>query len=209
MKLALVGPRGFVGSHIAAAARARGWQILPIERNNTDKAEILRQADGVVHAVGAFIGDPRYKQLVNAPLTPCTVRKLIELKFDANPLESTLMATNFGTVKEIADLVPAGEKKVPFVFISANPWRLSSEEYISSKRAAESYLELKSNLRAVFVRPQFIRPQKSPWPKLTARSALDFVISNFDASECTDVQEVAEEVCKALADPDIVGAINL
>lgn len=222
MKLAVVGPRGFVGSRIASLAKSKGWQVLPIERNTPNKAEILKQADGVVHAVGAFMADPRYKQLVNEPLTPCTIRKLVGLKLDTNPLENShLLKTNFGTVKEIADLVPTeGEKsKIPFVFISANPWRLSSEEYINSKRVAESYLASKPNLRTVFIRPKFIRPSaensqpqnplKSLFPVLTARSALSFLISNLDASSCTDVRRVAEEVCKAIEDPKTSGAVNL
>lgn len=62
LRILLTGAAGFTGHHFVVAAQARGYTVLPLEANLTDKsaveAEVLQvQPDSVVHLAGiSFVG---------------------------------------------------------------------------------------------------------------------------------------------------------
>ena len=232
MRIAVVGPRGFVGSKICSESLKRGWSVLGIDRNTPDKINLLEKADAVAFAVGSFSTNTAYKSAVNSTLSPCALKKLVSARFDSNPLQSkSLLELNYAPVVDTVKLLAQakglgvsdastnhnneqlgtsnidqyqGSSKIPFVYISANPWALSSTEYIDSKRQAEHFLASKPYLRAAFVRPKFIRPDVDY--RFSVRDFLDLELKYIDP-KCTS-QYVAEKVCDAI-ESGAEGPINL
>jgi UDP-2-acetamido-2,6-beta-L-arabino-hexul-4-ose reductase len=56
MKIGITGAEGFIGSHLAAACRRRGWQVFAggreIFADNDHLADFIRQCDRIVHFAG-------------------------------------------------------------------------------------------------------------------------------------------------------------
>lgn len=99
MRLLITGADGFTGRHLVASARARGYDIVALQANLTDKEAVQREveaaaADWVVHlAAISFVGhaDPSAFYHVNVSGTLNLLSALASL---AQPPQSILLASS-------------------------------------------------------------------------------------------------------------------
>jgi len=220
MKVAIFGSRGFLGSRIANAAVLRGWSVNHIGSSTSNAKELVGESDAVIHSVGSFMPDKRYKQLVNEPVSLCNIAQLASMKLglsSGNPLSrESFQELNFASLKSAADDVRAthfnnsqSDTRFPFVFISATDWGLADPEYIRSKRTAEKYLEGLDFLRPVFLRPGFISPDMPhSCNQITPRNLLDRFLDFTESPYRVNVDAVAEAACDAVEDSSISGPVE-
>lgn len=154
--------------------------------NRAQLAELLDDADAVVHSLGAATDSvPGYKKFVNSRLdnVGSALGSIVWDRLrspEGNPLDrtpansnnngaSTLEKLNFESAKILADEFAAVVKGKgssddsdvtsvtrPFVYISADEQHTISDEYIRTKRLAEHYISTHPELRGVYLRPGFM-----------------------------------------------------
>lgn len=136
-----------------------------------------------------------------------------------NKESAVLLAKEFAKVKAARE----GEEssKYPFVYISAEDHnKFAPEEYIESKRAAESLISDVHGLRSVFLRPGMMVDYSSQGNTLRDHLANVAALRNnigkvfgiekqLGASPILSVQTVAKAAVEALDDPTLSGPISL
>lgn len=163
-------------------------------------------------SVFADSGNPMKKEPANKYIQEDGFQKL-------NKESAVLLAKEFSKVKHAGG--ENNSTKYPFVYISAEDYnKFAPEEYIESKRAAESLISDVEGLRAVFLRPGFMVDYSSKGNTLrdhlanaaTLRNNLGkvFGIENYiGTSPVLSVQSVANAAVEALDDPTLSGPIGL
>lgn len=143
-----------------------------------------------------------------------------------NKESAVLLAKEFSKVKRTSttdtpDIEPIVKKDKPFVYISAEDYnKLAPEEYIESKRAAESLISDVEGIRSVFLRPGFMIDSSRNGNTLRDHLGNAAILRNnlakvFGVEECVGaspvlpVQTVAKAVVEALDDPTLSGPISL
>lgn len=222
MRIAIVGAKGFVGSHIAAEAMKRGWMVTPLGRNTP--LSQLKGSDAVVHTVGTFMEDQRYKKLLSSPITLKSMATLGAMRLGLAPRNPMVAKVSFeeGNFKPAAEaaltLEPADgeniQKRIPFVYISASDSIAAERGYINTKRKAEKFLSNLPYLRAILLRPGFIGskqpedPTQCGYDSFTPRNLVDKTFRLIGSNYRVSVEAVAEAACDAIEDSSIEGVIE-
>lgn len=139
-----------------------------------------------------------------------------------NKESAVLLAQEFSKIKQEHRSNEEGPKKGnAFVYISAEDYnKFAPEEYIESKRAAESLISDIGGIRSVFLRPGFMVDNGSKGNTLRDFLGNAFILRNnlskvFGVEECIgaspvlSTQTVAKAVVEALDDPTLSGPISL
>lgn len=148
MRLLITGADGFTGRHLVASARARGYDIVALQANLTDKEAVQREveaaaADWVVHlAAISFVGhaDPSAFYHVNVSGTLNLLSALASL---AQPPQSILLASSANVYGNCA-CSPIPEEQPP---APVNHYATSK---LAMEHMARTYLP---QLPLFFVRP--------------------------------------------------------
>lgn len=228
MRVAVLGSRGFVGSKISQEASRRGWLVNHIGSCTQNRGQLLQESDAIVHCVGSFMPDRRYKKLVSQPVSFRSIAKLASMRLGLDPPSplqppgSTLEEVNYGTVRDcigtllanrtIASAKNASEdhfSRIPFVFVSASEWELSDPSYIASKRRAETLINSKSQLRPIILRPGLIAPPKAlQCDQITPRHLVDIAMLAVNSPYRVSVDSIAIAACDAIEDSTFEGVIG-
>lgn len=136
-----------------------------------------------------------------------------------NKESAVLLAQEFARAKAARD--EERTKDHALVYISAEDYnRFAPEEYIESKRAAESLISEVPGIRGVFLRPGFMTDHASSGGTLRDALGNAFMLRNnlakvFGVEECVgaspvlSAQTVAKAVVEALDDATLSGPISL
>lgn len=223
MKIAIVGAQGYVGSHIAAEAMRRGWMVTPIGRKTP--LTQLREADAVVHTVGTFMEDQRYKKLLSSPISLGSMMTLGAMRLGFSSRNPMIPKISFddGNFKPAAEAAlalkpkqgePLPNPRIPFVYISAADSIAVEKGYLAAKRKAENFLSHLPYLRAISLRPGFIgtkdpiEPTQAGYKTCTPRNLVDKTLRLVGAKDRVTVEAVAEAACDAIEDPSIEGIVS-
>lgn len=226
MRVTILGSGGFVGSKISQEALRRGWRVNHIGSRTENRQDLLQESDAVVHSVGSFMSDKRYKQLISRPISLRSIAKLASMRLGLdppNPLQppnTSLEEINYVTVKDCiemllssrtpkADVLSPTLARIPFVFLSASEWELSDPSYIASKRKAETLINSKSELRPVILRPGLISPPRAlECSQFTPRHLVDLALLAVNSPYRVSVESVALAACDAIEDTTFEGVIG-
>lgn len=229
MKIVVFGGTGFLGSELVRHGLRKGHKMSVICRSRNERVRdnleyiqgdifhpksyqrYLQDADAVIDAVGTFMPDPGYKDLLKERLGPCTAAKLAQgfLK-GPNPLSGYEKLNTESAAIVSSTYASLCKSQRPFVYISAESWLLASAGYIESKRRAEQLVASHPTLRPVLIRPGFMHGQKSS--TLSVRSVLAGVFGVADALGADipqiDTRTVAAAALEAIEDPGVSGVIS-